>query len=39
MKKTKEGDKTFEGLMSALGIVRVFEKRDELSVTFQKKEK
>lgn len=39
MKKTKEGDKTFEGLMSALGIVRVFEKRDELSVTFSEKGK
>ena len=34
IKKTKEGGKTFEGLMSALGLIRVFENRDEVSVTF-----
>jgi len=39
IKKTKEGNKTFEGLMSALGLIRVFEKRDEISVTFSEKGK
>jgi len=34
IKKTKEGNKTFEGLMSALGLIRVFENKDEVSVTF-----
>ena len=34
IKKTKEGNKTFEGLMSALGLIRVFKNRDEVSVTF-----
>ena len=39
IKKTREGDKTFEGLMSALGLVRVFENRDELSITFSEEGK
>jgi len=39
IKKTKDGSKTFEGLMSALGLIRVFENRDEVSVTFSEEGK
>ena len=39
IKKTKYGYKTFEGLMSALGLIRVFENGDETSVTFSEEGK
>ena len=34
IKKTKDGNKTLEGLMSALGLIRVFHNKDEVLVTF-----
>jgi len=34
IKKSKEGYKTFEGLMSALGLIRAVENKDEIQITF-----
>ena len=39
IKKTKDGNKTFEGLLSALGLVRIFERKDETVVTFSEQGK
>ena len=39
VKKTKDGNKSFEGLLSALGLVRIFERKDETVVTFSEQGK
>jgi hypothetical protein len=39
IKKTKDGNKTFVGLMSALGLVRVFENKSKSSITFSEEGK